>query len=558
MSAPIITPSSQDHSGNQGEAESLSPDPWAIVADDYPSALVRVAALRADGVQHLIFGWIELYPFDMTAPDGWIAGQKPWSVPGQPRYSCTFSATKVPVRRALNWYADASRGRINIAVSNPEPVLARPLDFAPEPNPGRFNVNVDAPFVFRWHDGPRINRLVPMAGPHRALFRLSRSEKAREWLALHLGFDPFFYDEWLSGLALVAPNPICASFHVFRSARAADGKETLTLQALPRRIEGKTADVTRLTAHVIERRGEGWSNLATASLVANGLAKLTFPQPTGAIGHALMCSDRGLLQLMEPAPWLDQIHMNLSLGYAVMDVEVPAGGRRKPANRYQITQRSADQTSIVGEAVDHRGAGRARTLLSRRRSRQRVLAAEQKVFGIVPGLKKPSPAEAEAKKKEAHDFVVELVSKARRRLLFVDSFFGWREMRAFALRNEHNEVTPRILMGLQALKKLEGEHPGFQHQQGAVLMADLEKLSAQLGPRAPVVRVMPGGEQSIVHDRYLIVDDEVWHCGPSFNELGERLGVMVRLPDGASVLRLVRRVWARSQSLEAYSQTAMP
>lgn len=29
---------------------------------DYPEALVRIASLRADKKQHLVFGWIELYP----------------------------------------------------------------------------------------------------------------------------------------------------------------------------------------------------------------------------------------------------------------------------------------------------------------------------------------------------------------------------------------------------------------------------------------------------------------------------------------------------------------
>ena len=62
---------------------------------------------------------------------------------------------------------------------------------------------------------------------------------------------------------------------------------------------------------------------------------------------------------------------------------------------------------------------------------------------------------------------------------------------------------------------------------------------------------MPGGDAAYIHDRYLLVDDEVWHCGPSFNELGVRLGVIVRLPNPLEVSLMVGRVWMHSQPLEA-------
>lgn len=63
---------------------------------------------------------------------------------------------------------------------------------------------------------------------------------------------------------------------------------------------------------------------------------------------------------------------------------------------------------------------------------------------------------------------------------------------------------------------------------------------------------MPGADTPVVHDRYLVVDNEVWHCGPSFNELGERLGVMVRLPDPLSVRRFLSKIWGRSSPLAEF------
>jgi hypothetical protein len=42
--------------------------------DDYHGALIRLATLRANGRQYLLFAWVELYPYDMNVPDGWDSG----------------------------------------------------------------------------------------------------------------------------------------------------------------------------------------------------------------------------------------------------------------------------------------------------------------------------------------------------------------------------------------------------------------------------------------------------------------------------------------------------
>jgi hypothetical protein len=87
---------------------------------------------------------------------------------------------------------------------------------------------------------------------------------------------------------------------------------------------------------------------------------------------------------------------------------------------------------------------------------------------------------------------------------------------------------------------------------GDRLVADLEQLGQEPAVRVPEVRVMPGKDKPVIHDRYLIVDGEVWHCGPSLNELGERLGVIVRLPDPLSVRRFVSKIWCRSSQLSEF------
>jgi hypothetical protein len=521
---------------------------WPMLLCDYPEALVRIASLRADTEQHLIFGWIELYPFDMVAPDSWLAGKKPWRVPGKSRWSCGYSATRVSAADAVRWYKDAACGVVNIAVASTKPVHASAVEFAPEPAFGRFAIGVDAPFTFRWHDGPRIHRLVPLRRPPRAVCQLGKSEPARRWLRDNLGFDPFSFDEWLGSVAMVAPDPLCASVGVFPSQRTPEGREILSLQIAPRRSTSHTADLSTITLHVGERRSGAWTSLESFAATGSTYRAITYPQSTGNVGHALVCRTRGLMRMVEPNPWLHQVHLNMAVGVGQAFIEVPSGGRRKPAQQYEVTRRMSEITSVVGEPVDDRARDRLNYLLARRKKREKLAGAPQYVFGV-HSSPPPSQADIDASKAKAQKFVVDLVARARRRLIFVDPFFGQREMRLFALRNENNAVTPRILTGLLALKSMVGPTPGFQVQAGLALVADLKGLREHYGSRTPLIRVMPGGDVSDIHDRYLLIDDEVWHCGPSFNELGERLGVIVRSPNPLEIRRMVGRVWMRSQPI---------
>ncbi|GHB26309.1 hypothetical protein GCM10007094_13150 [Pseudovibrio japonicus] len=521
--------------------------------NDYPNALVRHAILRADKKQFHLFGWVELFPFDMIVPEGWTAGAKPWAVPGTDGWTLTFSTTRVSSEVATDWYRRAARGSVNIITPKGEiPTTAAAM--AAEPNLGKFAVGMEAPFAFPWHDSPRINQLVPMTRPQRQVLKLTGNDSARHWLQENLGFDPFEEIEWLGGLAMLAPDPILASLQISPCARPENGTESLSCLAVPRRTRHKVSDLSTLTLHVIEERGNGWASIQSTSLAKEGFTELQYPQLTDKIGWALVCSERGLLQASKPASWLNQISFGLQSSVGSLEIEVPSGGKRKPAQSYQQSRYSSGDTSTIGVLPEAPGRLRLQSLVSQRKKRDRRKSAPQKIFGTA----KESLGEVERnrKKKEAQDFVVGLIKEARRRLIFVDPFFGVREMRLFALQNQSDGLVPRILTGLPALKSLSGEGQGFQLQQGIIFASDLEDIRNKLEGRAPTVRVMPGGEKTLIHDRYLVVDEDVWHCGPSFNELGERLGVMTKLPEPVSIRSMIGKVWLQSTDLAELSLNA--
>ena len=530
-------------------SEQLSP--WRqMLIEDYPQAVIRLATLRANGDQHLLFSWVELYPFDMAAPADWKGGTKPWKVPGHREWTCGFSATRLPTVDAITWYENAGRGDISLVAQQPDckkKVVA--VQLAPEPVLGSFCTSVDAPFTFPWHGNPRIHRLVPLSPPPRPVRQLGAYEVARAWLERNIGFDPFRFDEWLGGLALVAPDPLCSLVSVFPSARPPDGSETLTIHVVPRRnVERGITDLSSLTIHVAERRVDGWSSVHTIALDSDGYATISYPQSCAKVAYALICKRRGLLCLVEPLSWIEQINMGMNVSNSATHVEVPSGGRRKPSKTYRIMNFMDAGKIVVGEPVISPARHRLVVLHVRRKSREERAAAPQKIFGIFD-KEKATAEEILKKREEAENYVADLVNGAKRRVIFVDSFFGPRELRLFALRSSSSIVVPRILTGFPGVIPNASDASEPEMQRDPEFLKDLRYLATKLGDRLPQVRVMPGNKIPVIHDRFLIVDDAVWHCGPSFNELGERIGLLIRLPDPLSVRRIVSKIWCRSMPI---------
>ena len=67
-------------------------------------------------------------------------------------------------------------------------------------------------------------------------------------------------------------------------------------------------------------------------------------------------------------------------------------------------------------------------------------------------------------------------------------------------------------------------------------------------PKKPEIRILTG-KQSPVHDRFLIVDNIVWLSGNSLNTIGERAGMIIKLPDPEPVIELLHGFWCQAPTL---------
>ena len=534
---------------------------WRKAATDYDGALVRLATMRAANKQYLLFGYVELFPRDIPVPESFSAGERPWAVPNSGGdVTLAVSALQMSVVEALAWYEEVARGRLTIPGTTPPVELVAP-SLGVEPSLGRFSVGEDVPFAAQWHGGPRIHRLVPMDPPAEAVQNLGSSTAAREWLAANAGLDPFDYEEWLASLSLLAPDPLLTRVSYFTLESNPNGSERVVLQSHRRRYEHyPDADADALNLVLLQRRSSGWTEILPTSFDPDGFAIKDYPEPVSETGYAISCPVRGLLRMVPSASFVRQIGVGIGVVNAVLNVEVPSGGRRKPAARYQ-TNRVIEAGGVhVGDALPLSGALRIIELQEARKDRIRRQSAPQRLFGSYESDKDDLTGDDLVRMRgEAEAYVANLVAVAQRRVIFVDPDFGVREFQNYALRVMRDGVAVKILTGARHMRKaLQGdditdasaaEQTAPSAPPGVLLLRQLQHVHGKLGRGAPEVFVMPGSRKPIFHDRFLVIDDVVWASGPSFNELGERIGIISQVHEPRNVIAAVERALDRAKPL---------
>ena len=490
---------------------------WAYeLSEDYHAAAVRLATLTEGGIQHLLFASVEMYPHEIPAPPHSIERQKKNF--GDATLSVGIAV--MPIADALSWYENALAGDMK-APGLAHDVTVATVPFLPEPIWGRLLISNDLPFALPWHGGLRIHRLVPAAdlpAPIAALSSAKESEKqtnVRGWLADRLGFDLLSYDDFLGGVVLLAPNPVARGVGTYIKKTLADGSERLGVKAVLR----QGVDANTLRVRLREERPGGISILESP-LDQFAMTEFIIPEQTHRLGLELVCHKRGILSIETPAHFFRSFSITSQATIHQGEVEVPARRRGAPSRTIPLMKVSPDALRLTGPQRPlplsaTSGALRLSTLQTRREART--------------GYRRPDGYFQSTEQDEriffnnrldAVSFVHGLIRRAHERVIFVDPYFDGTDVREFALVTLYEGVSVSVLTGRDNLKTSDPTNKKLF--KGDAFAADLETLNAELkavGRAAPAVLLM-GEAARVYHDRFLVVDDVVWHFGHSFNRTG--------------------------------------
>jgi hypothetical protein len=499
---------------------------WADnITADYHAAALRLVTLTEGGVQHLLFASIELYPHEIAPPPPAVERQ---------RKNCDDATLSVgiavtSVADALAWYESALAGSMKVP-GLPRDVAIATSPFLPEPIPGRLLISNEVPCALAWHGGVRIHRLVPAEDfpePIAGLSSAKESEKQtniRGWLADRIGFDLLVHDDFLGGVVLLAPNPVARGVTTYIKETLPDGSERLGVKAFLR--EG--VDVSTLHVRLREER-PGGASILESGLDQFAMTEFIIPEQTHRLGMEFVCDKRGVLSIQTPAYFFRSAHVSSQSMVPQGEIEVPARRKGAAAKANRLVSMRPERGRRDLQASITSGAVRLNSLQTRREART--------------GYSRPDGYFQSGNQDErifldnrlqATSFIQGLVRRARERVTFVDPYFDHIDVREFAVVTMYDSVSVSVLTGRG--DNLFSKRTGSDSPEsflGDAFAADLEKLNAELeavGRKMPEILLMGGTVARTYHDRFLVVDDVVWHFGHSFNQIGgPDLSVATRL-----------------------------
>lgn len=252
-------------------------------------------------------------------------------------------------------------------------------------------------------------------------------------------------------------------------------------------------------------------------------------QQVEATGLLIRDDRRGLLLAQAPVGFIRRISVSVSLQDQErrMSAALPNGG----VDTFDIPDLTDVDWSQGAQA-----AGDAVKAAAGRRGRRSVGdVLNQRWFG--------SDAASAAR------FVRSLIMGARRTVQIYDPYATGLELFRFLLAVTRRTVSVRALTSSLPFKRPDAAE---RAEMLDLLVREVDRLvEYRKGASDVEVAVMRGAPPPL-HDRFLAIDDEIWFTGNSLGTLGERAGMIIRLPDPAPVRRELDALSDRAERWDAF------
>lgn len=518
---------------------SFASDPLATLDDDYELAVIHLACDmdRDTKAITLLCGVVELLPKEVPPPDA-----TPWKSPPAAGSRRPFvRRIVVNARRAVDWYRDCVAGRGLLPTNDGhlpdrdaeavETFVSAPL--AEEPTwPALVCSDRLLPGVTGRMVTPRAHHLLATGFDPGSHWHTAKERGATEsFLREEYEFDFESHPEFLGSLHLLAPNPVFREVDI--RSTSDPGLRSFIVRVQPR--AGRSLQGLRLILRA--KRPTGLADFSEVDLTSP-LTILRFGSSVQTLGGYVIDAQRGLLYHQPDdgfygfriSTQLDVVHPEI--------VDVPPTPSRPQGERYEVSRRGAHgvASTIGAKRRISEALSLFHSAMSDRIRKQRA-RDDQRWF--------------RERIDDAARAIRDVVRKARRRVWIVDPYFGATEFHRFARAVEAQNAEIRVLTSARYLDTRQGVKSDSAELAGHILAAAIPSTGVPTRGARPVVRSMRGKDPAI-HDRFLVVDDDLWMLGSSLNEFGARGSMMLKVPAPEEVICDLDSVWLESEPLEEW------
>lgn len=522
---------------------------------DYGYAVLHIATLRLRERDRylLLFGLLELFPKEIpkliqsTLPTTRkLSGSKSKAE----RYIHTQRIV-MPIREALEWYVQCLTCPLSLKIPN-ESVSVDVFDLSPEPAwPSMICLDDHGfiPFRAAWHDYPRLHQMISLsfsmdALVERNLLTTKQVEEIGTVVFDHLHFDIGNFPDLYGSINLIAPNPIFRQLSLRLKESSSPTGDTVVYEFTPRL--GRAMDDAIML--IEEERPCGYR---IHTVVLNGPSgELSLPYHIEQNRTKVIHPQYGLLYSRGPAQFVRNISIQQAYSIGKRIIRDKLRTREIPLIK-EMQERVNEYSSANSEGPDtaHRlfsvTSLSATSRLHRERHRQQArndaARLNQETFH-----NNATGAERAIERR---------MNQAREYIWFIDSYFTEDELR-YAMMIGNISVTIKILtsamvlrMNLTDSKEKDSAEPKMTH--GKRLFDAFQAFQKHKHRNPMEIKVLDG-QNSPVHDRFLIVDGIVHILGNSLNKLGHNYSVLLTSPNPNQILSEIESYWSKAVDLQTW------
>ncbi|GBF44520.1 hypothetical protein LPTSP2_38230 [Leptospira ellinghausenii] len=338
-----------------------------------------------------------------------------------------------------------------------------------------------------------------------------------EWL----DFDILQKREHIGNVYLSAPNPY------FREI-----KVSLSIDPLGVNYKVLTRGITfePLIFRIIDKHGDAIA-FDKSIEIKNQAGFIELPHEPHLFELRIYNKDKDLIAIHEPSTFVRSFRLDMSMKHEDINIKVNS---KKGIKEFSIEKYSKESPYVFGKPKDF-----IPEYFFRKADEERHHSdlAKRKEFIFYSGAKEET--EIIKLKERAKSDIREIVNNANDTCYLCDPYFSSMDIVEFAFHIRNISVKINILNSKEFITKEEAKN-----------ITNIINEYNSKGIGKIDVRILRG--DGILHDRFVVTDNNIWFIGSSFNEIGKRATCVAKIPESSG--KLIIKEIEKWFSLEKFSQ----
>ena len=360
---------------------------------------------------------------------------------------------------------------------------------------------------------------------------LIKNEKINLFLKNSLYVDLSKYHEYLGGMILILPNPFIESIECTLLNPNSDEEKNL-FKFNPYSF----SDLASLKLIYFEVYLGNLKNLKIHDIPESGILILPHRNPKQKIGYFLYHEQFGCLTFNPPNSYLRK--MNLNLHVVENDVRVETRENNKNSSKsfgYNVQRLTHGSGQIFGNITNIEIFDRVANAINERHLIHKKIESGQVWFN-------------KNNREEALETLHNIIKEAKKRVIFFDPYFGELQISQYALIPAINKIETQIVTSRLAFKNDKKEIV----KNAEKFAEQLKNYESQLNDKLTITCFVLDQKHPMLHDRFLIIDDNVWFIGHSFNQIGTTNAFMLKIPAPNDVLKELNNIKSNTITLDEF------